>query len=269
MLRCIIKVKAMALGVIANKLKLFFLVSAFLAVTFSARAQEADQDVRVVKAVRVYPKVHVEVLKVKTDSRGRVVDSILGVSGADKEKKEIVLVTIDGELTHVWAASTAQNYKQRYHKEKKRLIYPTTSEGIGYKPQSLVRYKSSTAYGDGKSINMPYAIFFNGGIALHGTTPDHFNELGKKDSGGCVRLYPPNAAILWSYLNPDGYKYISDAPGTQEIFEDIQSRVTIDVYGFDRTSAEQRRVLYEKYEDLIPQIQEELRANLAQIKSRK
>ncbi len=45
---------------------------------------------------------------------------------------------------------------------------------------------------------MPYAIFFNEGIAIHGT--DAIKNLGKPASHGCVRLHPENARILYQLV---------------------------------------------------------------------
>ncbi len=47
---------------------------------------------------------------------------------------------------------------------------------------------------------MPFAVFFIGGIAIHATTPSHFSMLGKRDSGGCARLHPDNAKILFGLV---------------------------------------------------------------------
>lgn len=44
--------------------------------------------------------------------------------------------------------------------------------------------------------NMPYAVFIEGGFALHGTTKGNFKLLGRKASHGCVRLHPDNAFIF-------------------------------------------------------------------------
>jgi lipoprotein-anchoring transpeptidase ErfK/SrfK len=49
---------------------------------------------------------------------------------------------------------------------------------------------------------MPYAIFFNGGYAIHGT--DHVKRLGRPASHGCVRLHPRNAAALYARVRQAG-----------------------------------------------------------------
>lgn len=37
------------------------------------------------------------------------------------------------------------------------------------------------------SADMPNAVFFRGGVAIHSTSVSHYKELGTRDSGGCVR----------------------------------------------------------------------------------
>lgn len=40
--------------------------------------------------------------------------------------------------------------------------------------------------------NMPYAVFIEGGFAIHGTAKSNWPKLGRKASHGCVRLHPDN-----------------------------------------------------------------------------
>ena len=54
---------------------------------------------------------------------------------------------------------------------------------------------------------MPYAIFFNGGIAIHEAPKGTAGMLGKKASGGCVRLPESLASDLFYRINEtDGAK---------------------------------------------------------------
>lgn len=58
---------------------------------------------------------------------------------------------------------------------------------------------SSRTYpgGDYKGLgNMPYAVFIEGGFAIHGTTKGNFKYLGRKASHGCVRMHPDDAFII-------------------------------------------------------------------------
>ena len=51
---------------------------------------------------------------------------------------------------------------------------------------------------------MPYAMFFHGGYALHGTNA--IRRLGRPASHGCIRLHPSNAAKLFSMVRSKGGK---------------------------------------------------------------
>jgi lipoprotein-anchoring transpeptidase ErfK/SrfK len=41
--------------------------------------------------------------------------------------------------------------------------------------------------------NMPYAVFIEGGYAIHGTGRGNWRKLGSKASHGCIRVHPDNA----------------------------------------------------------------------------
>jgi lipoprotein-anchoring transpeptidase ErfK/SrfK len=49
---------------------------------------------------------------------------------------------------------------------------------------------------------MPYAIFFNGGYAVHATFD--LKRLGRPASHGCVRLHPDNAAQFFQLARQTG-----------------------------------------------------------------
>ena len=49
---------------------------------------------------------------------------------------------------------------------------------------------------------MPYAIFFNGGYAVHATFD--VKHLGRPASHGCVRLHPDNAAQFYQLARQNG-----------------------------------------------------------------
>lgn len=41
--------------------------------------------------------------------------------------------------------------------------------------------------------NMPYAVFIQGGFAIHGTSQGNWPYLGRPASHGCIRIHPDNA----------------------------------------------------------------------------
>ena len=91
-----------------------------------------------------------------------------------------------GEIVHVWRVSTAGQ--------------PGCSTPAGrYRPTRLERTWYSSKY---DWAPMPYAIFFHGGYAIHGTT--EVSKLGRPASHGCIRLSVPNARTLFNLVRSHG-----------------------------------------------------------------
>ncbi len=84
--------------------------------------------------------------------------------------------------------------RERWETAKSGRQYFTSTPSGWFAPQSYVRNHWSNTW----AALMEYAIFFNGGVALHATTPDHYKELGHTASGGCVRMYKDDAAWFWN-----------------------------------------------------------------------
>lgn len=98
---------------------------------------------------------------------------------------QIMHVRVDGVTKYRWDVSTG------------RAGY-TTPAGR-YQPIRMHEKWYSRKY---DNAPMPYAIFFNGGYAIHGTTD--LRNLGSVASHGCVRLHPENAATLFSLVKEIG-----------------------------------------------------------------
>lgn len=84
--------------------------------------------------------------------------------------------------------------RERYERAKSGRWYFTTTPTGWFSPISYQRTWHSNTW----DALMEYAIFFNGGVALHATTPDHYKDLGRPASGGCVRMTKPNAIFVWN-----------------------------------------------------------------------
>ena len=94
-------------------------------------------------------------------------------------------VYIDDTLVHEWPVSTARRgYK--------------TPPG-NYTPYWLDQNHHSSIY---DNAPMPYAVFFLGGYAVHGTT--NRAALGRRASHGCVRLLTENARTLFMLIRHSG-----------------------------------------------------------------
>ena len=91
----------------------------------------------------------------------------------------------EGRLLYTWSVSTAKAGK----------ITPAGT----YEPEFLSKNHRSRRY---NNAPMPYAIFYDGNYAIHGT--DQIKRLGKPASHGCVRLDPKNAKILFEMVKAEG-----------------------------------------------------------------
>jgi lipoprotein-anchoring transpeptidase ErfK/SrfK len=98
---------------------------------------------------------------------------------------QTMMVFHEGRLLFTWPVSTAKAGK----------ITPAGT----YEPEFLSKNHRSRRY---NNAPMPYAIFYDGNYAIHGT--DQIKRLGKPASHGCVRLHPDNAKILFQMVKAEG-----------------------------------------------------------------
>ncbi len=103
----------------------------------------------------------------------------------DLSRQEMV-VTHRGQVKYRWKVSTGRGSYRT----------PTGS----YNPKWLSKYHKSRKY---NNAPMPFAIFFRGGYAVHGT--NEISRLGRPASHGCVRLDPKNAATLFALVEREGF----------------------------------------------------------------
>ncbi|MCC6888649.1 MAG: L,D-transpeptidase [Hyphomicrobiales bacterium] len=100
----------------------------------------------------------------------------------DKAKQRM-LVAVDGQHRYTWPVSTGIG---------------NTPSG-SFRPYLLSRNHRSSLF---NNAPMPYAIFYSGHYAIHGTTA--VAQLGSRASKGCVRLHPSNAAALFALIQRYG-----------------------------------------------------------------
>jgi lipoprotein-anchoring transpeptidase ErfK/SrfK len=114
------------------------------------------------------------------------VPAFAGVIAHIDISSQTMQVSVDGRSLYVWPVSTA------------RFGYVTPTGN--YHPIRLERIWRSTIY---NNAPMPYAVFFRGGYAIHGTY--EVGHLGRPASHGCVRLNTADAATLFSLVEQHGY----------------------------------------------------------------
>jgi lipoprotein-anchoring transpeptidase ErfK/SrfK len=100
---------------------------------------------------------------------------------------QTMTVSQDGFVRYRWKVSTA----------RKGYVTPQGS----WSAKWLSRDHRSRKY---DNAPMPYAVFFNGGYAVHATFD--LKRLGRPASHGCIRLHPENAAEFFSLAREYGLK---------------------------------------------------------------
>jgi L,D-transpeptidase catalytic domain len=101
------------------------------------------------------------------------------------KRTQTVTVSKDGEQLWVWKVSTG---RQGY----------ATPSGT-FHPTFLDADHASSKY---ESAPMPWSVFFNGDVAIHGTT--EVRRLGRAVSHGCVRLHPDQAEEFYQLVQEEG-----------------------------------------------------------------
>lgn len=112
-------------------------------------------------------------------------------------RPQMVQVELNGQTIARYICSTG----------KERRVFPkcgsayvaNTPEGA-YPVLRITRRHWSRAW----QVPMRYAVFFTSGKAIHATLPEHYDALGRPDSGGCVRLKLADAATVYRLVKRVG-----------------------------------------------------------------
>lgn len=99
---------------------------------------------------------------------------------------QTMTVERDGRAIYRWKVSTA----------RKGYVTPRGT----WRPQRAHKMWYSRKYDNSP---MPYAVFYNGGYAVHGTNA--VGHLGRPASHGCVRLLTANAQTFYSLVKEVGF----------------------------------------------------------------
>lgn len=152
------------------------------------------------------------------------------------QKRESVLsATVPGD--NKWIEIKLSEPQTLYAHEGDRIVYTFLISGGKWAPTprgefriwSKYRYSTmiggSTERGDYYNLpNVPFTMYFWGGVALHGTY--WHNNFGKPMSHGCVNIAIPDAEKLFYWASPiipDGLNAAlssTDNPGTKVIVHD-------------------------------------------------
>jgi hypothetical protein len=111
----------------------------------------------------------------------------------DKETQTLSLY-IDGQLSQEWKVSSGIPSRETPDFDKR-------PNGRIYDAYTSKKFPGGDFDGLG---NMPYAVFIQGGYAIHGTGRGSWKKLGKRASHGCIRLHPDNAKLFNSLVRQYG-----------------------------------------------------------------
>jgi hypothetical protein len=118
--------------------------------------------------------------------------SLFGVASAQAAMS--VRVDIPAQRMHV-TTSDGEVYNWVISSGRKGFRSPN---GV-FRPTRLEKNWYSRKYGGA----MPYAVFFRGGYAIHGTTA--VGALGRPASHGCIRLHTANARTFFALVKKHGH----------------------------------------------------------------
>jgi len=110
-----------------------------------------------------------------------------------------IVIDLSDQHMHV-SVGGAQKYSFDVSTGRKGYTTPKGKYGV----QRMYKEYYSKKYDDAP---MPYAIFFRGGYAIHGTYDT--KRLGRVASHGCVRLSPDNARRLYNLVLQHGSGNVS------------------------------------------------------------
>jgi lipoprotein-anchoring transpeptidase ErfK/SrfK len=105
---------------------------------------------------------------------------------------------------------TKRNQRMNVYRDLEHAYAFKVSTGKGghntpagsFKPYSLESMHYSRKY---HMSPMPWSVFFNGGVAIHGTESIH--NLGNRASHGCVRTHPKSARRIYNLIRKYGKRY--------------------------------------------------------------
>lgn len=113
-----------------------------------------------------------------------------------KEKQRLFLY-LDGQLVDSFKVSTGLSG------EFETPSFDVRPSGPVFRRYTSRKFPGGNYMGLG---NMPYAVFFSGGFAIHGTTQGNIPRLGTRASHGCIRLHPDNARLFFELVQSVGLR---------------------------------------------------------------
>ncbi|MGZ3788393.1 MAG: L,D-transpeptidase [Bacteriovorax sp.] len=152
---------------------------------------------------------------------------VVNKAESGKEAQSIKVYEFGKMIIESKVSTGRDEYERAGEHHSKRDAWSVTPTGY-YTPTYLDKDHRSTAYGGKWSrifggAKMPYAIFFNDGIALHQAPKGTESQLGTNASGGCVRLS--------SAVAPELFERVSETSGARNPKFTVDGKVKLDAKG--------------------------------------
>lgn len=106
-------------------------------------------------------------------------------------------VYVKGSHLYTWKVSTGRERQE--HPPSGRDYFSSTPTGT-WEPYGTSYLHHSRTW----DADMPFSIWLTGGIAIHAALPKYEQFLGKRASGGCIRLSHRNASTLYNLVESYG-----------------------------------------------------------------
>lgn len=139
---------------------------------------------------------------------------------------QMVRVYKQGQLVLTGKVSTGrekfeEKRKSFFHHGPKYSYYSTT--GTGY---FTAQWISENHFSKVWRTFMPFAVFFNGGIAIHQAPKGTDGQLGKRASGGCVRASKDVAEFIYNEVLTNSVGRVPKFSRTGEVVTDAAGNIS-------------------------------------------
>jgi hypothetical protein len=235
-----------------------FLTAALIALTTVSAQVYADDLLHplsdeMIEELGMTPAEDIDYNKMRAPTRSQIAQFL-------KEHKVVIIVnksaagpnaqtmTVYENGTEVIQAKVSTGKEQRVTSSSGRTYVSTTPVGFFRPTKMYTDYLSYTW-----NAQMPNAVFFIGGIAIHATGTSNYSKLGTRASGGCVRTTLEVSKQLREFIMDSGR---GSAPGMYVIKNEASGRNiitgnTVSVSAVDRSSGDKTGKLVQNWDTLI------------------
>ncbi len=110
--------------------------------------------------------------------------------------------------------------REKEEKAKSGKVYFSATPKGFFRPTRIYTDYMSNIW----KAQMPNAVFFLGGVAIHATDESHYKELGTRASGGCIRTKRETSKLIREKVMETGRGH---GPGQYSIVKETEDRLRV------------------------------------------